>query len=297
VEEEVVVDITDFVANKKNGMLIQVDDGYYSMRIRVTGGNVTADQFALMASLARKYGNGSVHITSRQGVEIPFVHISDLEDYFADLAEAGLQMGATGPRVRAVVACQGENVCTNGLMDTTALANQIADRFFGKELPHKFKIAITGCPSNCLKAEENDLGIKGVAPVTWSADKCVYCGSCAKNCPVKAIEVTKNNFAIDKNVCIDCGKCSQICPVAAIAVEKGFKVTMGGTFGRHIVIGKQAYPFMQSEEQLFKFIACTLEFYQEYGQPKERINKTLVRVGWNVFSKFLQDRTGIIISR
>jgi dissimilatory sulfite reductase (desulfoviridin) alpha/beta subunit len=289
-EEEVVVDATDFMALKKNGMLTQADDGYYSMRIKIVGGDVTVEQWENLATLARKYGIGKVHITSRQGVEIPFVHVCDLAAFLTELQALGLELGATGPRVRAVLACQGEFICTNGLINAPSIAKLISDQFFSNELPHKFKIAVTGCPSNCIKADDNDLGIKGVARVLWSAEECTYCGSCTKSCPRKAISVSTENriFALDEGSCIHCGKCAQVCPFGSIKAEHGFRLTFGGTFGRDIVIGKPLYPFIQSEEQLLNIIAQTLAFFRQHGLPKERITKTIDRVGWDVFEQFLQ---------
>lgn len=50
------------------------------------------------------------------------------------------------------------------------------------ELPHKFKFGITGCQNNCLKSEENDLGIKGGIQVKWREEDCIQCGVCVKAC-------------------------------------------------------------------------------------------------------------------
>lgn len=61
------------------------------------------------------------------------------------------------------------------------------ERYFGYELPHKFKFGITGCQNNCLKAEENDVGIKGGMQVAWVEDKCIQCGVCVKACRNEAI--------------------------------------------------------------------------------------------------------------
>ena len=50
-------------------------------------------------------------------------------------------------------------------------------------------------------------------------DKCIRCGLCGKNCPVKAITGSKKDeipFVIDQDKCIKCGVCFQKCPVAAI---------------------------------------------------------------------------------
>ena len=55
------------------------------------------------------------------------------------------------------------------------------------ELPHKFKFGITGCQNNCLKSEENDLGIKGGIKVDWRESDCIGCGVCVKACRQNAI--------------------------------------------------------------------------------------------------------------
>ncbi len=59
---------------------------------------------------------------------------------------------------------------------------------FGRELPHKFKFGVTGCQNNCLKAEENDVGIKGGMTVECNHDDCIQCGVCVK-------PVAKEHFA------------------------------------------------------------------------------------------------------
>ena len=47
------------------------------------------------------------------------------------------------------------------------LQKKLDERYFARELPHKFKFGVTGCQNNCLKAEENDVGIKGASIVEW----------------------------------------------------------------------------------------------------------------------------------
>ena len=58
------------------------------------------------------------------------------------------------------------------------IAVKLNDRYFGRELPHKFKFGVTGCQNNCLKAEENDVGIKGAAQISWKEGSCIHCGVC-----------------------------------------------------------------------------------------------------------------------
>ena len=150
----------DYKALKKAGLMKQIQKDRFSMRLKVVGGQVSCEQMKKLGEVAEKYGKGYVHLTSRQGVEIPFIALEDIETVRSELVAGGVKLGACGPRVRTVTACQGSAVCPSGLIDTTALAEELDERFGGREAPHKFKLGITGCRNNCLKAEENDLGFK-----------------------------------------------------------------------------------------------------------------------------------------
>ncbi len=129
----------------------QVQKNNFSLRLKVVGGNLTADQLLTVAEISKKYGDGYVHLTSRQGVEIPFIKLDDVEPVKAELKAGGVDTGVCGPRVRTVTACQGSKICSSGCIDTYSLAVEISDRYFGRELPHKFKFGITGCMNNCLR--------------------------------------------------------------------------------------------------------------------------------------------------
>ena len=170
----------DYATLKKGGFMRQKQKNNFSLRLRVVGGNLTAKQLAKIAEVSENYGDGYVHLTSRQSVEIPFVKLDDVEAVKDALAEGDVEPGVCGPRVRTITACQGEAICPSGCIDTYALAKELDDRYFAKELPHKFKFGITGCQNNCLKAEENDVGIKGGIKVSWKEDACIGCGVCVK---------------------------------------------------------------------------------------------------------------------
>ena len=51
---------------KKGGFMRQKQKGYGSLRLQVIGGNLTAENFKVIAEVAEKYGKGYVHMTSRQ---------------------------------------------------------------------------------------------------------------------------------------------------------------------------------------------------------------------------------------
>ena len=187
----------DYATLKKGGFMRQKQKNNFSLRLRTVGGHMSAEQLAKVAEVAEKYGEGYVHLTSRQGVEIPFIKLDQIEEVKNALAEGDVVPGVCGPRVRTVTACQGAAICQSGCIDTYALAKELDERYFGYELPHKFKFGITGCQNNCLKAEENDVGIKGGMQVAWVEDKCIQCGVCVKACRNEAITLEDGKISID----------------------------------------------------------------------------------------------------
>jgi anaerobic sulfite reductase subunit C len=275
---------------KKGGFMRQIQKETFSLRLRVVGGQIQADHLKKIGEIAEKFGEGYVHLTSRQSVEIPFVRLAAIDEVKNELAAGGLQIGVCGPRVRTITACQGSKICPQGLIDTTELAREIDKRYYAIELPHKFKFGITGCRNNCLKAEENDFGIKGGIKPEWNESACTFCGLCEAICPTAAIKVNKQekNLNLDERACIYCGKCVKSCPTEAWNGKNGFIVYFGGLFGNRIAIGKQLLPLIYTEADLHKAIEATLDFFQKNAKQGERFRTTLDRIGWASFQSHLE---------
>ena len=193
--------------------------------------------------------------------------------------------------MRTITACQGSAVCKSGLIDSTKLAIELDKRYYGRKLPHKFKIGITGCHNNCLKAEENDLGIKGGIKPKWTKDNCKFCGACEAFCRYGALKVDKSDKTLkyDKKNCTMCGRCVKACNVKAMEGKSGYLVYFGGLFGNRIAIGKQLLHSPLNKSKLHKAIEATLNFFEANAKPKERLCTTLDRVGWDVFENELKD--------
>jgi dissimilatory sulfite reductase (desulfoviridin) alpha/beta subunit len=282
----------DYKTLKNGGFMRQVQRNNFSLRLKVVGGNLTAEQLGVIAEISRKYGDGHVHLTSRQGVEIPFIKLSDVEAVKAELEAGGVNTGVCGPRVRTVTACQGCAICPSGCIDTYPLAVEISDRYFGRELPHKFKFGITGCVNNCLKAEENDLGVKGGYIVELSKEKCTLCGVCVKACREGAIAKIGDEIALDKSKCNYCGRCVKSCPFDAWVGEPGFLVSFGGTFGNFIAKGEQFLPVIHDKEVLFRVADAALAFFDKHAKPSERFRVAIDRAGWDNFKKEMEAAYG-----
>jgi anaerobic sulfite reductase subunit C len=281
----------DYKELKKGGFMRQVTKDNFALRLRIVGGQIPSDKLLKVYEISQKYGRGYIHMTSRQSIEIPYIKLEDVEEVKRELASVGLQPGACGPRVRTITACQGNTICQSGLIDTTELAKEFDQRYYARELPHKFKLGITGCRNNCLKAEENDLGVKGGLKPAWVENKCSFCGLCEAVCPTKAIKIEKSNksLVLDEDACNYCGKCVKACPTSAWEGKSGFIVYFGGLFGNSISIGKQLFPILFEKEDLHKVIEATLEFFKTHAKQSERFGKTLDRVGWDLFEKEVKD--------
>lgn len=270
---------------KKGGFMRQKQQNYFSMRLKCVGGHFTAEQLGTVQKVAEKFGKGYIHLTSRQGIEIPFIHLDNVEEVKKTLSEGGVSVGVCGPRVRTITACQGNAICPSGLIDTQKLANEFEKKFGGRELPHKFKFGFTGCKNNCLKAEENDMGVKGGVKPSWHEENCIFCGVCQAVCPEKIITVDKDKkiVTLDEEKCVYCGRCIKSCPVDAWQGKNGFVISFGGLYGNRIAIGKNFLPIVFDEEKLFAIVDVALKFFEENAKSGERFRNMLDRVGWEKF--------------
>lgn len=269
----------DLSSLKSKGFLPQRQEDMFSMRLKVVSGNIDAEKLRAIADAAEKYGNGYVHITSRQQIEVPFVKLEDAEEASSELEKLGISGGSSGKKVRAVVACQGNTVCRNGLIDCQSLACRIDEKYFGEAVPKKLKIAVTGCPAACMRPQENDFGIMGTVKPEILEENCVGCKRCEKACKVGAIKVLEEKAHIDTEKCILCGACIAVCQKDALRAEKtGCTIFVGGKAGRQPRQGTKLLEFAD-EEQLFSILEKTFEYYRREGLDGERFGELLDRLG------------------
>jgi dissimilatory sulfite reductase (desulfoviridin) alpha/beta subunit len=275
----------DYKALKSGGFMRQRQKDLFSVRLKVVGGQLTAAELKTITAAAETFGRGVVHLTSRQGVEIPHVHLKDVENLKEFLTKGGVSNGVCGPRVRTVTACQGAEVCHGGCVDTFEVARRLSERYYGRELPHKFKFGVTGCQNNCLKAEENDMGVKGGLVVRWSEEGCTYCGVCAKVCREGAITVGEESLAFDRSKCDHCGRCVKSCPTDSWSGTPGYILSFGGLFGNRVAIGRELVPVVTDPEALYRCSDAALDFFTAHARPGERFRLAVERAGWEALAK------------
>ncbi|AMO71783.1 nitrite reductase large subunit NirB [Sphingorhabdus sp. M41] len=135
-------------------------DGTYSVVPRMWGGITTPNELRAIADAADKYEARLVKVTGGQRLDIFGIKKEDLPLIWADLNAAGMVSGhAYGKALRTVKTCVGSEWCRFGTQDSTGLGIKAEQMTWGSWMPHKFKIAVSGCPRNCAEASIKDLGI------------------------------------------------------------------------------------------------------------------------------------------
>lgn len=281
----------DYNELKKGGFLKQKQKDHFIVRFRSLAGNLTSEQLRQLADMADKYGKGYVHVTTRQGAEIPWVHINDYNEMRGEILAQGLTTGTCGPRIRTVVACPGNEVCSSGLMNSREMALELDRAFFGREVPMKTKIGVTGCPNSCAKPQENDIGLVGAVEPVLYEDKCISCGLCEKVCPNQAITMVDGKPVMDKSRCLLEGNCIFSCPTDAWQEKRrGYLLYAGGKIGRKPRLGQIVAKFIQPDK-VIEAVEKVLSTFETIGQKGERIADTIARVGVQEFRDEMQFST------
>lgn len=262
-------------------------DDCFNARVITRNGKVTSEQFRVLAEAADRFGNGELAMTTRMTVELQRIPYDNIEPLCAYLAEHDMQTGGTGPRVRPVVSCKG-TTCQYGLIDTFDISLAIHERFYegyhSVKLPHKFKIAVGGCPNNCVKPDLNDVGIVGQRVPLLDGERCRACRVClvAEGCPMKAVHLVDGKPEIDRDVCNNCGRCVAACPHHAMTGEvRGYRVYIGGRWGKRVGRGQPLSRVITDREELLSVVEKTILFFRAYGESGERLADTVARVGFD----------------
>ena len=259
----------------------------FNVRVITRNGKLTSDEQKTVAEAAERFGSGEVTMTTRLTLEIQGVPYENLDALMEYLNENGLETGGTGSKVRPVVSCKG-TTCQYGLCDTFALSEKLHQLYYKGyhevSLPHKFKIAVGGCPNNCVKPDLNDLGIVGQRIPQIDFDKCRGCKKCQveNGCPIHVAKVVDGKIAIDPEACNHCGRCVGKCPFHAIEEGiYGYKVYLGGRWGKKVAMGKPLGKIFTSEDEVVALVERAILLFRDEGISGERFADTIARLGFD----------------
>jgi len=288
---------------KKNAFRVSKVRGQTASRVRVPGGYLKAEVLGMVQEIAEIYGNGIVHLTSRQGFEIEGIQLKDMEAVNKMLQpvietleinqkEEGKGYPASG--TRNVSACIGNNVCPFANYNTSEFAKRIENEIFPNDL--HFKIALTGCSNDCAKARLQDFGIIGMTMPQYDKDRCVNCQACVKGCKslsVDALSVKNYKIVRDEEKCIGCGVCITKCPTRALtrSKKKYYKLAIMGRTGKKNPRLGEDFLIWTDADSIVKIITNTYNYVKEYISPdapagKEHIGYIIDRTGFEEYKKW-----------
>jgi sulfite reductase beta subunit-like hemoprotein len=145
------------------GVYEQRENSNYMLRVRFPAGGVSPSDLRCLARVSEKFGNGILHITTRQEFQIHRVPLASIIPAQRALAEAGLSTkGGGGNTVRNIVACPDSAVCSDAIFDVEPQAIAATERLLADplslQLPRKYKLAFAACGKDCCGATVQDLG-------------------------------------------------------------------------------------------------------------------------------------------
>ena len=268
------------------GFLHHKGTNKFNARIITRNGRITAEESQTITEAAKLYGDGHMMFTTRLTVEVSGIDYNDIDAFRAYVGKVGLETGGTGSKVRPVVSCKG-TTCQYGLYDTYDLSNEIHDRFFkgyaDVSLPHKFKIAVGGCPNNCVKPDLNDLGIVGARVPGYDPEQCKGCKKCQLEaaCPIHAAKLVDGRLVIAPNLCNNCGRCVGKCPFHCNDQGTyGWKVYVGGRWGKRVAHGQMLSKIFTDKAEVLDVVEKAILLFRDQGKSGERFADTIARIGF-----------------
>jgi sulfite reductase (ferredoxin) len=145
----------------------EIEDAFFMMRVRIPGGQLSAEQLRTVGGIAKEYGRDLADITDRQNVQFHWIRIEDVPDIWDRLEGVGLSsLQACGDVPRNILGCPVAGISADEIIDASAVlrateAVAAANPEF-TNLPRKYKSAISGCAAQCTAHEVNDISFVGV---------------------------------------------------------------------------------------------------------------------------------------
>jgi nitrite reductase (NADH) large subunit len=138
-------------------------DRSYTVVPRMWGGVTNPAELRAIADAAEKFSVPLVKLTGGQRIDLVGVKQDQLPAIWADLNAAGMVSGhAYGKALRTVKTCIGAQFCRFGTQDAIRMGIDLEKMTWGSWTPHKFKMAVSGCPRNCAEATIKDFGVVGI---------------------------------------------------------------------------------------------------------------------------------------
>jgi sulfite reductase alpha subunit len=275
---------------------------FHTLRVNhPSGWFYTSDALRSLADIWERHGSGLTNFHGATGdVILLGTNTDQLEATFQELTAAGFDLGGSGSAMRTPSCCVGQARCEWACYDTMKLCNDLTqahqDEMHRPAFPYKFKIKCSGCPNDCVAASARaDLSVIG----TWKdgirqddAEVANYAAAgldiqkdVCNLCPTKCMEWDGAKLTIDNSNCVRCMHCINVMTRALRpGKERGATLMIGAKapIVKGALLSSVLVPFVPAEEleeTINELLTRIWEFWDEYGQNRERVGELIQRVG------------------
>ena len=282
----------DYTLHTRGGIITERNAEYATIRLRIPAGVLSVDQIRQIARISKKYGDGSVHLTMRQTVEIPHVLPENFEKIARALDKNGTPIGAEQNEVVNIMACPGTERCKYANCETIDLARKIDARVFGKELPIRLRIAISGCTYMCNSPLLNDIGIIGRIRPLRIPGLCTGCGTCVEYCKQHAIALKNGISVLDESKCVQCGVCIHSCPYHLLKSEYDhYQIMVGGRRGTSPQVGRELVT-VETEEEVVEVVDRIVYWVYRTAWSGRSLADQMDEIGFEKFAEGIKKEFG-----
>ena len=271
---------------ERGGVISERGAEFCIVRLRIPAGLITLDQMAGIIRISRKY-KAEIHLTIRQTIELVHIQPDHLDKLVKDLEKNNTPLGAEKAEIVNVTACPGTERCRYAMVDSIGLGRLLDEKFFGRDMPVKFRIAVSSCPNSCVSEKLNEIGITGVVRPYRIPGTCTGCGTCVQYCREKAIVIRNGVIVLDDDKCFHCGMCIESCPFQIIKSDPpAFHITIGGKRGRHPRVGYHVVT-VKSPETVIKVIDLIVKWVYRKAWSDSLLPDQLEILDFETFKKEL----------
>jgi sulfite reductase alpha subunit len=275
---------------------------FHTLRVNhPSGWFYTGDALRTLADIWERHGSGLTNLHGSTGDVILLGTSTDqLEATFQELTAAGFDLGGSGSAMRTPSCCVGQARCEWACYDTMKLCNDLTqahqDEMHRPAFPYKFKIKCSGCPNDCVAASARaDLSVIGIWKDEIQQDDAEVANYAAAGfdiqkdvcnlCPTKCMEWDGAKLTIDNSNCVRCMHCINVMTKALRpGKERGATLMIGAKAPilKGALLSSVLVPFVAAaelDETINELLTRIWEFWDEYGQNRERVGELIQRVG------------------
>jgi dissimilatory sulfite reductase (desulfoviridin) alpha/beta subunit len=274
----------------RGGVITERNSELCTVRVRLPAGVVSPDQLRGLADTADTLGIKELQLTVRQTIELPHMDPGRLEEAAGLLEENRTPIGASMDEVVNITACPGLDRCMYANIAPIPLARELDCRLFGKEMPIKIRISISGCPNACTSPTMNEIGVVGKIRPIRNPGMCTGCGTCVEYCKEGALTIKGGVVTMDEDACVECGTCIRSCPFQIIGSGGvRYSVTVGGQRGRHPKTGKDLVS-VDSPEKVIEVVEKLVYRVYRRAWSGRLLSQQLDDIGFEEFAREIREQ-------